>query len=236
MNYQVGLHFCKWARMKKKWIIIFALALSACDGEHHFAPVVDVAHIEPLPYSNRHIVTHGESLYEIAWRYGLDYRSLARQNGLEAPYVLFTGQKLILKGTPLKASDAQFVLKEETTNNKSWLWPVAGRIVNTFSDENKGVNIAKGLGAPILASESGTVVYAGNGLRGYGNLIIIKHNNVFLSAYAHNRLLFVKEGDFVKRGQKIAEMGNSGTNRVMLHFEIRKAGKPINPLLLIQPS
>ncbi len=103
-----------------------------------------------------------------------------------------------------------------------------------FDDaKNKGIDIAGKLGEPVLASADGKVVYAGSGLRGYGNLVILKHNNTFLTAYAHNQTLFVKEDQLVKRGQKIAEMGNSDADGVKLHFEIRKMGKPIDPLKLL---
>lgn len=110
-------------------------------------------------------------------------------------------------------------------------WPVRGPVLGTFDElKNKGLDIGGVVGTPISASAEGRVVYAGNGLRGYGNLIIIKHNATFLTAYAHNRALFVKEGEAVAKGQKIAEMGNSDANRVMLHFEVRQQGKPVDPM------
>ncbi|MEZ8144595.1 hypothetical protein A1OO_11890 [Enterovibrio norvegicus FF-33] len=115
----------------------------------------------------------------------------------------------------------------------SWQWPVSGRVVSGFSSSelgNKGVDIAGKRGQSISASADGKVVYAGNALRGYGNLIIIKHNDDYLSAYAHNDRIFVSERQSVKKGQKIASMGSSGTNSVRLHFEIRYKGKSVNPL------
>jgi lipoprotein NlpD len=112
-----------------------------------------------------------------------------------------------------------------------WDWPATGVIFRGFGPSlgRKGIDIVGQPGQNISASAGGKVVYAGNGLRGYGNLIIVKHNDEFLSAYAHNRKIFVREGEWVKRGQKIAEMGNSGAERVMLHFEIRRTGKPVDP-------
>jgi lipoprotein NlpD len=95
---------------------------------------------------------------------------------------------------------------------------------------NKGVDIAGELGQPVLAASDGSVVYAGSGLRGYGELVIIKHSDTYVSAYGHNRRLLVREGQQVKAGQKIAEMGSTGTDRVKLHFEIRRQGKPVDPL------
>lgn len=110
-------------------------------------------------------------------------------------------------------------------------WPVRGPILDTFDQtRNKGINIGGTLGAPVKASAAGRVVYAGSGLRGYGNLVIVKHDATFLTAYAHNRALLVKENDTVTQGQQIAEMGDSDASRVMLHFEVRKQGKPVNPL------
>ncbi|MDE1184152.1 peptidoglycan DD-metalloendopeptidase family protein [Paraburkholderia sp.] len=121
--------------------------------------------------------------------------------------------------------------------NVAFSWPVRGPILGTFNDEtNKGVNIGGASGDPVKASADGRVVYAGNGLRGYGNLIIIKHDATYLTAYAHNRALMVKEGDAVTKGQKIAEMGNSDSDRVMLHFEVRRQGKPVDPLKYLPPQ
>ncbi len=113
-------------------------------------------------------------------------------------------------------------------------WPVTGAILEPFSEsKNKGVDIAGKLGDPVFAAAEGTVVYAGSGLRGYGNLIIIKHNNTYLTAYAHNQSLAVKEQQVVKKGQRIAQMGQSDADRVKLHFEVRRQGKPIDPIKML---
>ena len=124
---------------------------------------------------------------------------------------------------------------ERNTHNLStdWIWPANGKILSTFSKNSKGVKISGQSGEAVLASASGAVVYSGNGLRGYGNLIIIKHNDTYLSAYAHNSRILVKEGDSVTKGQKIAEMGNTDSDTVQLHFEIRKNGKPVDPLIYL---
>lgn len=111
-----------------------------------------------------------------------------------------------------------------------WIWPTRGKILGGFSEATKGIDIAGESGQSVIASAAGKVVYSGAGLRGYGRLIIIKHNNTYLSAYAHNSKILVKEGQTVAKGQKIAEMGNTDTDLVKLHFEIRKNGKPIDPL------
>ena len=116
----------------------------------------------------------------------------------------------------------------------AWIWPAQGQLLAGFDEaKNKGYDIAGRAGDPVIASADGRVVYAGAGLRGYGNLIILKHNNTFLTAYAHNQTLLVKEDQTVKRGQKIAEMGNSDADRVKLHFEIRRQGKPVDPARLL---
>ena len=112
----------------------------------------------------------------------------------------------------------------------SFQWPTRGNVLAGFDEvKNKGLDIAGKAGDPVLAAADGKVVYAGSGLRGYGNLVIIKHNNTYLTAYAHNQSLLVKEDQAIKRGQKIAEMGNSDADQVKLHFEIRRQGKPVDP-------
>ena len=116
---------------------------------------------------------------------------------------------------------------------KGWGWPSNGILIGKFSSNgslNKGIDIAGDLGQPVLAASDGSVVYAGSGLRGYGELVIIKHSDTYVSAYGHNRRLLVREGQQVKVGQTIAEMGSTGTDRVKLHFEIRRQGKPVDPL------
>ena len=118
----------------------------------------------------------------------------------------------------------------------SWRWPTEGRVVQTFSHDDRsrqGIEIAGRLGQPVLATESGKIVYSGSGLIGYGQLIIIKHNKNYLSAYGHNRKILVKEGDEVTKGQRIAEMGRPPDGQPLLHFEIRRKGTPVNPMLLL---
>ena len=116
----------------------------------------------------------------------------------------------------------------------NWTWPVAGPMIAGFDDvKNKGVDFSGNAGDPVLAAADGRVVYVGAGLRGYGNLIILKHDSNFLTAYAHNQALLVKEDQMVHKGQKIAEMGNSDADRVKLHFEVRKQGKPVDPVKVL---
>ncbi len=170
---------------------------------------------------------------------------------------LDTGSKVTLVGSDKKlpvASNSLSISSAYSKNNRSkyqasavgvngkrslqagalvWFWPAKGPILKRFAGSStleKGIDIGGKLGEPVLAAASGQVVYAGSGLRGYGKLLIVKHNDTFLSAYAHNNSLLVKEGDFVKVGQRIADMGSSGTEGVKLHFEIRRDGNPEDPL------
>jgi lipoprotein NlpD len=129
---------------------------------------------------------------------------------------------------PEKAPEAPAVTTPDD-ENISWIWPAEGKVISGFSDSKRGIDIAGKMGQPVLAAGSGKVLYAGSGIRGYGNLVIVKHSNNLLSAYAHNKTIFVKEDQSVNKGQKIAEMGNSDTDEVKLHFEIRQQGKPVDP-------
>lgn len=276
--------------------------------------------------SDRYQVVKGDTLYSIAFRYGLDYRDLAKKNGIEPPYNIAVGQILALNLSSAKAPEyivkkgdtlysiakangqsvdflagvndltAPYTLevgqklslarhngnsatvakvettvpvagekevktlvsskdsvaktqkeakvstvastpvvsgKSRTVSGVSWTWPAQGKVVKQFSlaeHGNKGIDIAGTRGQQILAASDGQVVYAGNALRGYGNLIIINHANEFLSAYAHNDVLLVKEGQRVKRGQQIAKMGSTDASSVGLHFEIRYRGQSVNPI------
>lgn len=127
--------------------------------------------------------------------------------------------------------------KPKPTHNVTWAWPTDGEVVERYADRKgrKGINIKGSAGQPVRASAAGNVVYSGDGLIGYGNLVIIKHDDVYLSAYAHNRKLLVKEGEKVRRGQKIAEMGHTLKRGSILHFEIRRNGKPVDPMGFLSP-
>ena len=134
------------------------------------------------------------------------------------------------------AATPQPAAPRENEDDMNWAWPAAGPVVAPFDDaKTKGLAIGGKAGDPVYAAADGRVVYAGSGLRGYGNLVIVKHNATYLTAYAHNQALLVKEDQIVKRGQKIAEMGSTDADRVQLHFEIRKQGKPIDPSRLLPP-
>lgn len=232
----------------RSMFILFGFMLVGCEGSMHFAPVTDLnaprKSAEPAQQLKTHSVAEGDTLYSIAWRYGMDYRKLANINHIKPPYLISLGQVIHLedknkkiltdpsmkKGHPLQVASIGAPEQEFFKITKSWIWPAKGKVLNEFSPLNKGINIIAQEGDPIFATAAGRVVYCGSGLRGYGNLIILKHNNIYFSAYAHNRSVYVKEGEWVYQGQKIAEMGRTGTNRIMLHFEIRKAGSPIDPI------
>jgi lipoprotein NlpD len=206
--------------------------------------------------ASHHVVSRGETLYSIAWNYGKNFKQLAALNGIKAPYTIYPGQRIKLKtpskpkrSKPAKSNKNNDVKRStkpkekvpivrQSTEKRSvgkiqWQWPASGKVIGTFSSNarfNKGIDIAGKLGEPVYSAAKGRVVFAGSGLRGYGKLVIIHHDDKYLSAYAHNNKLLVKENQIIKAGQKIAEIGSTGTNRPKLHFEIRKDGKPVNPL------
>lgn len=181
--------------------------------------------------SSKHKVRAGDTLYRIAVTNGLRMGDLAAWNGLKAPYTLKPGRMLHLTppatDVPRSATTSPPAAKTPLT----WIWPTDGTLRTRFmaSGASNGIDIAGRMGQLIRAAASGKVVYAGSGLRGYGRLIIIQHDDELLSAYAHCAALHVREGDVIYTGQKIAEMGNSGTDQVHLHFEIRRRGVPVDP-------
>ncbi|MDX1901321.1 MAG: peptidoglycan DD-metalloendopeptidase family protein [Gammaproteobacteria bacterium] len=236
-------------------IILSILLLSCSTPRYHHVPVVNVSTIEPIPTSGTHRVKNGETLYAIAWRYGMDHRTLATINHLPVPWHVKTGQviqlrrhthQLALRKKTIVAkhthqsviAPTKPILSAETSpescsflnNINAWRWPAHGSIKGIYSSFNKGINISGKVGDPIFATAPGQVVYQGSGLRGYGNLIIIRHNGAWLSAYAWNQDVLVKQGQCVHRGQRIATMGQGIDRIAMLHFEIRRSGRPVNPL------
>jgi lipoprotein NlpD len=207
-----------------------------------------------------HQVRPDDTLYSISWRYNHDYRQVAQWNDIKPPYVIHQGDWLrvapprgeatvrslssaspVTKAAPTGPVTAAAVPESQQPEKRelvsraevAWLWPTKGQVVEKFradSSANQGIDISAPLGTPVHAAAAGKVVYSGNGLRGYGNLIIIKHNDKYLSAYGHNQQLLVKEGAQVNQGEMIARVGNTETERVQLHFQIRIDGKPVDPL------
>lgn len=248
-----------------------------------------------LPTGPDYIVQPGDTLYAIAFRLGIDYRSLAALNQIEAPYVILAGQSLFTEASesvaqsksqdatsgassaasvpadapippskkvqplvspeppPVSGTAGQSKAVAQSTSKPEpqpkpkpkpaplpnapvdrWGWPVKGRIARAYAEDvHKGIDLIGSRGDPVRASAAGVVVYAGTGVTGYGALIIVKHNDTYLSAYGHNDALLAAEGEPVSAGTLIARMGSSGTDSVKLHFEIRRNGRPINPATLL---
>lgn len=218
-------------------LLLMGILLTSCSlHEETYAPVYDIATYEQMPKSGVYHVQGGETLYSIAFRYGLDYRYVAARNNILPPYQIFSGQVIYLQGKPstsqIQSKPISYfpVEREPRLVITKWHKPAHGPIVAYFSKTNKGINIAGNWGDPVYASAPGKVVYAGSGLRRYGNLVILKHNSSFLTAYAYNSVLLVREGEWVHRGRVIAKMGHSTPGQALLHFEIRLNGQPVNPL------
>jgi lipoprotein NlpD len=210
-------------------VLFLFLVLASCGGQSTWQSD-----------SQTHIVRRGETLFSISWRYGKDPDDVARWNRLGDGSLIYPGQ--VIRLTPPSGSTS----RSSTTSRPStkplpqipaqpapkWSWPTAGRINVEFGAKpgtGTGVLINGKIGQPIVAAASGRVVYAGSGLIGYGQLIILKHNETYLSAYGYTASLLVKEGQEVKKGQKIATMGEGPERKPRLHFEIRRNGKPVNP-------
>ena len=201
-------------------------------------------------------VKPGDALIRIGLENGQSWKDIARWNNLENPNLIEVGQVLRVVppsqvATVVVGSDSATTSRPVTTatpapvatspaassgggsvsdDGLGFMWPATGPLLAGFDEaRNKGYDIGGKAGDPVLAAADGRVVYAGAGLRGYGNLVILKHNNTFLTAYAHNQTLLVKEDQSVRKGQKIAEMGSTDADRVKLHFEIRRQGKPVDP-------
>ncbi len=169
----------------------------------------------------------GDNLYRIALEHGLDYRELASWNGISQPERLQVGTVLRLRPPATPSADAW---AEEPPPR--WIWPVRGVILAQFDERagRKGIQIAASHGTPVLAAAAGQVVYAGQALRGYGKLTIVRHGGRMLSVYAHQSSILVQEGERVAQGQKIGEVGDTDAQRMMLHFEIRVQGRPVDPM------
>ena len=206
-----------------------------------------------------------DTLIRIGLENGQSWKDVARWNGLENPNLIEVGQvlRVVPPALAAPAASAAVVARPVATasvassavaplqsasaaapaapagggdDEVTWVWPARGNLLSGFDEaKNKGLDIGGVAGDPVIAAADGRVVYVGASLRGYGNLVILKHNNTYLTAYAHNQVLLVKEDQTVRRGQKIAEMGNSDADRVKLHFEVRRQGKPVDPVKFLPP-
>ncbi|BBP96849.1 peptidase [Burkholderia sp. SFA1] len=197
-------------------------------------------------------VERGDTVSKIARANRTTVTNIKRWNGLTNPDAIEVGQVLRIAPPAGSASAAEApaagagsakseASAEALSQNKAGpgvtlVWPAQGSVIRGFDGKNsKGIDIANAAGTPVVAAATGNVVYAGNGLRGYGNMLIVKHDDEYLTAYAHNRTLLVKEGQTVQQGQQIAEMGDTDSNRTMLHFEVRYMGRSTDPARYLPP-
>ncbi|WP_435927755.1 amidase activator ActS [Dryocola sp. BD613] len=240
----------KWKR--NVIVLLLGLLLTACSSNK--ASTSKAGSYSGSVYT----VKRGDTLYRISRMTGSSVGELARLNGISAPYTLEIGQKIRVKRSVSSARKKTAVAK--TTKSRSsasgssaslakvaappvgsgcWRWPTSGKIIVPFSSSeggNKGIDIAGSRGQPIYASAPGTVVYVGNQLRGYGNLVMIKHREDYITAYAHNDTTLVNNGQKVRAGQKIATMGSSGADSVNLHFQIRYRATALDPQRYLPPQ
>ncbi|EED33484.1 lipoprotein NlpD [gamma proteobacterium NOR5-3] len=274
------------ARLAALLCLLCINAFIAACADKPLAPIEDRGRPGTAKAEQRYTVLRGDTLFSIAFRYGLDFRRLAAANAISAPFTIYPGQKLRLaeadpmpvarrsptvapqatpsvvakapvakaapsttsqptqKATTSTASPAassktapkvsQPATPVSNTKVSAWRWPVTGKVTRRFETNlHKGVDISGKRGDAVIATAGGSVVYAGSGIAGYGLMLIVRHNDEYLSAYGHNDALLVDEGDSVRAGQKIAERGSSGTDSVKLHFEIRRRGRPVDPLQLL---
>lgn len=231
--------------------ILLIFIISSCAQKQSAPPALSYSR-DLVKGPKYYVVKKGDTLFSIGYRSGFGYKRIAVWNSISPPYNIHIGQTIKLfdsnkklkkhNNTPsnntalLKkrgSSQKRFTNSNTITSESSlnWQWPIKGKIVKTFSQTgNKGIDIGANPGWLVKAAAAGKVVYSGQGLIGYGNLVIIKHNEYYLSAYANNSQIRVKEGQYVKRGQEIAVVGKGLGNNSALHFEIRKYGKPVNPM------
>ncbi|HCR3984515.1 TPA: peptidoglycan DD-metalloendopeptidase family protein [Kluyvera ascorbata] len=223
--------------------LTIGLALSGCAGNSS----------EGSYSGSVYTVKRGDTLSRISRMTGTSVRDLARMNGISPPYTIEVGQKLKVSGassSSTKKSTASKTAKVVPSSavpqsswppvgQRCWRWPASGKVVMKYSTSeggNKGIDIAGSRGQPVYAAGAGKVVYVGNQLRGYGNLVMIKHNEDYITAYAHNDKLLVNNGQSVKIGQQIATMGSSDADSVRLHFQIRYRATAIDPLRYLPPQ
>ena len=253
----------------------------AASNERQVMPNKQAALDTGLPQGPDYRVQQGDTLYSVAFRLGMDYRTLARFNEIEPPFTILVGE-LLRTTPPVSLSQPQpqpspdtavstpvtkpitavdtsrkpvpkpttsavtpkaekkpvtvtpAATKLTNTPVSRWLWPATGSVSRRFAgDRNKGLDLVGQRGDPVVATADGVVVYAGSGVTGYGALLIVKHNDTYLSAYGHNDALLVNEGAFVAAGETIAQMGSTSAESVKLHFEIRRNGVPIDPMTLL---
>lgn len=230
--------------------VLATAILAGCASRTTQAPVTDMTSgtVEPAK-GGTYVVKAGDTLYKIAQANNMEVAELTRLNNISDPSQLRIGQVLRLDtsgpaptlppatGTATPVPVAPVAPAEPTATARAsdaslinWGWPASGKIIQSFNANTKGIDIAGSAGDPVLAAADGKVMYAGNGVRGLGNLILLGHSNGFITAYAHNQELLVKTGEQIKKGAKIASIGQTDTTSPRLHFEVRRRGTPVNPL------
>ncbi len=221
----------------KKLLFIPLLFLFACSSTNGKYSKKNFG-IENAP--DIYIVQAGDTLHAIAWRFGLDAKTIQYKNSITNPNKIFVGQKLRLGNTSsgsTKKTTKHY--KEPTKRLANWVWPMRGKIIKRFNRGHIGANGIRLAGKPnqsVNAAERGVVAYQGNGLNGYGNVIIIKHKSGLLSAYGFLSKTYVKKGQKVRKRQKIGTVGYAANRKLTLHFEVRRNGKPVNPKYYIGNS
>jgi lipoprotein NlpD len=238
--------------VRRAGLASLALALGACSAFYKWPEPPRAKPAEappPAAGENQYAVRAGDTLYSIAFRNQVDYRDLAAWNDIGPDYVIHVGQVLNLRGpaggtasstiktypaAPPGTPAAPAAVPAPTrppapVRVSAWRWPTTGPVVKAFGD-SKGVDIGGEFGQPVRAAAPGKVVYSGSALRGYGELVIIKHDDVYLSAYGYNRRRLVAEGETVAAGQPIAELGFGPDQKPVLHFEVREKGRPVDPM------
>lgn len=236
-------------------LAVVSIGLSGCASRTARAPVTDMTQAAPevKPAESTYIVKPGDTLYKVAQAHNMETSRLAQLNNITDPSQLRVGQVLRLDGsvpqpepgpavatpvtpvapvTPVgsastpRASDASLI---------NWGWPAGGKVIQGFNSSTKGIDLEGAPGEPVQAAADGKVMYAGNGVRGLGNLILLGHSDGFITAYAHNESLLVKTGQEVKKGEKIATIGQTDTTSPRLHFEVRRRGTPVDPMSYLPP-
>ncbi|MEI6115474.1 MAG: peptidoglycan DD-metalloendopeptidase family protein [Burkholderiales bacterium] len=254
-----------WKLVIRKYVLAkLVVALAGCaSASGNRAPVTDLnAHSQASSSSPpTYTVKPGDTLSKIARATGVDENTIKRLNNISNPNLIRVGQTLKLsdkadsaatRAAPVAASGKQDARALDGSSGASgatdappsraadagtidWGWPAKGSVIQGFSATSKGIDIGGSVGEPVVASAGGKVMYAGNGVRGLGNLVIIDHGNGFITAYAHNKSLMVKSEQSVKKGAKIAEMGQSDAPSPRLHFEVRRQGTPVDPMQYLPP-
>lgn len=230
--------------------VVATTVLAGCASRSTKAPVTDMSGGAVAPATGgTYVVKPGDTLYKIAQANSIEVATLSRLNNINDPSQLRVGQVLRLDSsgpapastgtattapvapvTPVAPAEPAAVARASDAAAINWAWPASGKIIQTFNANTKGIDIAGSTGEPVHAAADGKVMYAGNGVRGLGNLILLGHSDGFITAYAHNQSLAVKTGQQIKKGQKIAAIGQTDTTSPRLHFEIRRRGTPVNPL------